>query len=463
MTATSPARLEPRLVRLALLMSLGSFAAALDITVVGVAINRLSSDLGGGIAAASWVTTAYLLALTAVLPLTGWIVARVGTRRAWIGTLAVFLVGSALCGLAWSLPALIGFRVLQGLGGGMLLPLVRIVLAEQAGPERMGRLMTFVIVPAQLAPILGPVLGGLVVGGLDWRWAFLLNVPVCLVALALSTRLVPAGSPTPRTPLDVRGLLVLSTGLAALVYGLTDLGAGRVPIVGIAVGVVLLAGYGWHALRARVPVFDLRLFHDRSFTACSVLVFVFGGSLFGATFLLPLMFQNVLGTDPLTAGLLMAPQGVGAMVGTVVVGRLVDRGLPARTLVLAGIALTVLGTVPFLVAGPGTPLPLLIGALVVRGLGLITALLPSTTATYATLPRSDYAAATTGTRIAQQAGGSLGTAVLAAVLASNGFGAAFGVTVGITALAAVGALLLPRLTAAADAPPPSTPRTGYRS
>ena len=295
MTATSPARLEPRLVRLALLMSLGSFAAALDITVVGVAINRLSSDLGGGIAAASWVTTAYLLALTAVLPLTGWIVARVGTRRAWIGTLAVFLVGSALCGLAWSLPALIGFRVLQGLGGGMLLPLVRIVLAEQAGPERMGRPddLRHRARPARADPRAGA-------GRPRRRRPRLalgvpVNVPVCLVALALSTRLVPAGSPTPRTPLDVRGLLLLSTGLAALVYGLTDLGAGRVPIVGIAVGVVLLAGYGWHALRARVPVFDLRLFHDRSFTACSVLVFVFGGSLFGATFLLPLMFQNVLG------------------------------------------------------------------------------------------------------------------------------------------------------------------------
>jgi len=458
-TATSPARLEPRLVRLALLMSLGSFAAALDITVVGVAINRLSSDLGGGIAAASWVTTAYLLALTAVLPLTGWIVARVGTRRAWIGTLAVFLVGSALCGLAWSLPALIGFRVLQGLGGGMLLPLVRIVLAEQAGPERMGRLMTFVIVPAQIAPILGPVLGGLVVGGLDWRWAFLLNVPVCVVALALSARLVPAGSPAPRTPLDVRGLLLLSTGLAALVYGLTADG-----VIAMVAGAVLLAGYAWHALRSRrTPVLDLRLFRDRSFTACSVLVFVFGGSLFGATFLLPLLFQNVLGTDPLTAGLLMAPQGVGAMVGTVIVGRLVDRGISARTLVLTGIALSVLGTLPFLFAGPATPVPLLVAALVVRGFGLITALLPSTTATYATLPRSDYAAATTGTRIAQQVGGSLGTAVLAAVLAGSGFGAALGVTVGITALAAVGALLLPRLTAAADAPPSSTPRTGRRS
>ncbi len=236
MSTTSPARLEPRLVRLALLMSLGSFAAALDITVVGVAIDRLSDDLGGGIAAASWVTTGYLLALTAVLPLTGWVVGRIGTRRAWIGTLAVFLLGSALCGLAWSLPALVGFRVLQGLGGGMLLPLVRIVLAEQAGPERMGRLMTFVIVPAQLAPILGPVLGGLVVGGLDWRWAFLLNVPVCAVALALSARLVPAGSPAARTPLDVRGLLLLSTGLAALVYGLTA--SGAVAVTALVAGAV---------------------------------------------------------------------------------------------------------------------------------------------------------------------------------------------------------------------------------
>lgn len=326
----------------------------------------------------------------------------------------------------------------------------------------MGRLMTFFIVPAQLAPILGPVLGGLVVGGLDWRWAFLLNVPVCALALALSARLVPAGSPAARTPLDVRGLLLLSTGLAALVYGLTA--SGAVAVTALVAGAAMLAGYTWHALRTRsTPVLDLRLFRDRSFTACSVLVFVFGGSLFGATFLLPLLFQNVLGTDPLTAGLLMAPQGVGALVGTVVVGRLLDRGVPARALVLTGIALTVLGTLPFLVAGPGTPVPLLVAALVVRGLGLITALLPSTTATYATLPRSAYAAATTGTRIAQQVGGSLGTAVLAAVLAGGGFGVAFGVTVGFTALAAVGGLLLPRLSAAADVPLPATRSTGSRA
>lgn len=347
--------------------------------------------------------------------------ARIGARRAWFATLAVFLAGSTLCGLAWSLPALVGFRVLQGLGGEMLLPLVRIVLAEQAGPERMGRLLTFVIVSAQLAPILGPVLGGLVVGVLDWRWAFLLNVPVCAVALALSARYVPAGSPAAPTPLDVRGLLLLSTGLAALVYGLT--GDGAIAVVALVAGAVLVAAYVWHALRtSRAPVLDLRLFRDRSFTACSVLVFVFGGSLFGATFLLPLLFQNVLGTDPLTAGLLMAPQGVGAMVGTVVVGRLVDCGISARTVVLTGIVLTVLDTLPFLVAGSGTPVPLLVAALVVRGLGQITALLPSTTATYATLPRSAYAAATTATRIARQVGGSLGTAVLALVLAGNGFG-----------------------------------------
>ncbi|WP_112243797.1 DHA2 family efflux MFS transporter permease subunit [Kribbella monticola] len=447
-TATPP-RLEPRLIRLALVVALGSITSMLDTTIVSVAIDRLGDEFASPLATIQWVTTGYLLALTAVLPLTSWAVPRYGARRLWFVALTAFLAGSLLCSIAWSAGALITFRILQGLGGGLLLPLVRIILAEQAGPERMGRLMSFVILPTQLAPVVGPVLGGLVISTLDWRWAFLINVPITLAALAFSARLVEGGPSGERIPLDLRGLLLLSPGLGVLIYGLSEFGTSGsltepATLIGLVAGVVLLAGYAIHALRARFPLLDLRLFRDRSFSACGALVFVFGGSLFGAMLLLPLYYQQLRGSTALEAGLLLAPQGVGAMMGTLFVGRLLDRTGATRAIMLAGLAVTTLGSLPFALADARTPVPLLAIALGIRGLGLSMSLLPSITATYATLPRSQYAAATTGTRILQQVGGSLGTAVLAVLLQQGAsFNTAFWLTIALTAVAAAAALALP--------------------
>ncbi|MFI5697024.1 DHA2 family efflux MFS transporter permease subunit [Kribbella sp. NPDC051586] len=447
MSVAETTRLEPRLIRLALVLSLGAVAAQLDTTIVSVAINRLTHEFGSPLSTIQWVTTAYLLALTATLPLTGWAVARFGVRRMWAFCLIGFGLGSLLCAGAWSAGALIGFRVLQGIGGGMMLPLIRIALADEADQATMGRLMTFVIVPTQLAPVAGPVLGGLIIGTLDWRWAFLINVPVTLAALVLSRKLVHGEAAATRPSLDVRGLLLLSPGLAILIYGLTSYGeSSRLPagaLAGAAAGAVLLVGYGVHALRSSAPLFDLRLFRNRSFSASATLVFIFGGSLFGAMLLLPLYYQRLRGASPLEAGLLLAPQGLGAIAGTLFVGRILDRTGATRTIMLIGLALAVAGTIPFAVAGPGTPVTLLAIALVVRGAGLTTSLLPSITATYATLPKSQYAAATTGTRILQQIGGSLGTAVLAVILQRASFPAAFWTAIGITAAASVAALALP--------------------
>jgi EmrB/QacA subfamily drug resistance transporter len=443
-TATTSSKLEPRLIRLALVLSLGSAATLLDTTIVSVAINRLSREFGSPLATIQWVTTAYLLAMTAVLPLTSWAVARYGVRRMWFVCLIGFGLGSLLCALSWSAGALIAFRVIQGLGGGMLLPLIRIAFAQEVEPSQMGRLMSFVVVPTQLAPIVGPVLGGLIIGALNWRWAFLVNVPVVIAALILSRRLITGGPAATRPPLDVRGLLLLSPGLAVLIYGLTSYGeSGRLPAPALVVGVLLLVGYGVHALRTVTPIFDLRLFHDRSFSACAALVFIFGGSLFGAMLLLPLFYQQTRAAGPLAAGLLLAPQGVGAIVGTIFVGKVLDRTGAARTIMLVGLAAAVAGTLPFALATGSTPIPLLAAALVIRGIGLTMALVPSMTATYATLPKSEFAAASTGTRMLQQVGGSLGTAVLAVVLQRGSFPAAFWTTVGVTAVAAVAALALP--------------------
>ncbi|WP_410784852.1 DHA2 family efflux MFS transporter permease subunit [Kribbella sp. C-35] len=440
-------RLEPRLIRLALVLSIGSAATLLDTTIVSVAIDRLAREFGSPLATIQWVTTAYLLALTAMLPLTGWAVARFGTRWVWRLCLTGFLLGSVLCAVAWSAGALIAFRVIQGLGGGMLLPLLRIVLAEQAGQDKLGRVMSFVIVPTQLAPVVGPVLGGLIIGAFDWRWAFLVNVPVIVAALVLSRGLVTGGPAETRPPLDLRGLALLSPGLAILIYGLTSYGGighlSAAATTGLIAGIVLLLGYGVHAVRTVTPLLDLRLFRDRSFSACAALVFIFGGSLFGAMFLLPLYYQQTRAATPLEAGLLLAPQGIGAMIGTICVGRILDRTGATRTIMLVGLALAVAGTIPFAIAGSGTPVALLAVALLVRGVGLTASLLPSITATYATLPKSQYAAATTGTRILQQIGGSLGIAVLAVILQRGSFPAAFWAAVAITAAASIAALALP--------------------
>lgn len=440
-------RLEPRLIRLALVLSIGSAATLLDTTIVSVAINRLTREFGSPLSTVQWVTTAYLLALTAVLPLTGWAVARFGVRRLWMFCLITFGLGSLLCACAWSAVALIVFRVFQGLGGGMMLPLIRIALADQADQGSMGRLMTFVIVPTQLAPVVGPVVGGLIVDTLGWRWAFLVNVPVTIAALVRSRNLVEGERSATRPFLDVPGLLLLSPGLAVLIYGLTSYGDSprltAVPAAGGVAGLVLLLAYGVHALRTAVPLLDLRLFRDRSFSACAALVFIFGGSLFGAMLLLPLYYQRMRGASPLEAGLLLAPQGLGAMTGTLFVGRILDRTGATRTIVLIGLVLAVAGTAPFAIAGPHTPRVLLALALFVRGIGLTASLLPSITATYATLPKSQYAAATTGTRILQQIGGSLGTAVLAVILQRGSFPAAFWTAVALTATATLAAIALP--------------------
>ncbi|WP_433177034.1 DHA2 family efflux MFS transporter permease subunit [Actinoallomurus sp. CA-150999] len=450
-------RLDPALVRLALVLMLGAVAAGLDMTIVTVAIGTLGRHFHASVATIQWVSTGYLLALSMVIPLTGWSVERFGARRMWLVSLALFLGGSVLCGAAWSIGSLIVFRVLQGVGGGMLLPLVRTILAQAAGRERMGRAMTFVVVPGSVAPALGPVLGGLLVD-VNWRWAFFVNVPICLLAIALAWRVVPRGERQSAGRLDALGLALLSVGLAAVVYGLSEAGnrggftSG--PVVGaLAAGVTLLAAYAVHALRTRItPIIDVRLFRVRSFSAASVLGLLLGASLFGAMFLVPLYYQDVRGTGVLEAGLLLAPRAVGSAVAMFFVGRLVDRTGAERAVTLAGMALAVAGTVPFALAGPQTSRWLLGVALFVAGLGIGTVLLTAMTATYRGLSASQLAPATSASRIMQQIGGSFGTVLLALVLqhqstmhtASAAFRQTFVWSLALTTLALIPAFLLPR-------------------
>ncbi|MBL7491082.1 DHA2 family efflux MFS transporter permease subunit [Frankia sp. AgB1.9] len=504
-TATAPGpvpddgKLDPALLRLCGTVMLGAIMVILDTTIVSVAIRDLGKEFDTSLSTISWVTTGYLLALAVVIPLSGWAVERFGATRMWNISLTMFIVGSALCGLAWSAPVLVGFRVLQGLGGGMIMPICMTLLARSAGPTRINRVMSIIGVPTLIAPVLGPVIGGLIVDNLSWRWIFYVNLPIGALALFLSWRVLPRddrGSSSNR--LDLAGLALISPGLAGVVYGLSEAGNGggfgslKVEL-SIIIGLVLLVGFVLHALRAQHPLLDMKLFSNKDFSLASVATFVIGAVLFGALFLLPLYYQVDRGLSASTAGLLLAPQGLGAMIAMSFSGRIADRRGPG-SVVPVGMALTLIGTIPFTMVGGHTNELLLAAVLFVRGLGFGAAMMPAMAAAYQTLAPSAVPRATTTLNILQRVGGSVATALVAVELQHNiasrlpgvgggkstlavagaklpgpvadkvasAFGATFWWVIGLSAVGFVASLFLPRISPPAAVPTPVTPSTPAR-
>jgi EmrB/QacA subfamily drug resistance transporter len=452
--------LDPALVKLALVILVGVVAAILDLTIVNVAIDTLQHRLHTSVSTIQWVSTGYLLAVAMTIPVSGWAFQRFGARRSWMASLIIFIAGSALCGAAWSTGSLIAFRIFQGIGGGMLLPLAQTILANAAGRERLARIVPYIAVPSQAGPVLGPVIGGLILSNASWRWIFYVNVPVVLVALALAWRTVPQTEINADRRIDIRGLALLSPALALLVYAFSEAGMtggfDHIKVIApLAAGLAILAGYCVHALRSRVePILNLRLLSLRGYATSSTMMFLSGITLFGALFLLPLYYQQARGASALQAGLLLAPQGVGVAIGALGAGRLVDKiGVNVRLVALIGMVLLTAATVPYMFAAAHTSEALLSVVLVIRGAGLGLALVPITTAAYIGLPRSAIPSATTGVRIFQQIGAALGTAILAVILQhaisanphviTHAFDTTFAWVLGLTALSFVPALLLP--------------------
>ncbi|MFI9175943.1 MDR family MFS transporter [Streptomyces lincolnensis] len=443
--------------KLAGILVLGALAPLLDSTIVAIAIHTLGTDLHAGTSTVQWVSTAYLLALAMVVPVSGWAARRFGARRVWLGALTLFLAGSLLCALAPTVGTLIAFRVVQGVGGGLMLPVLQTLIIRAAGREGLGRVMAVVSLPALIGPILGPVLGGLIVGHLSWRWIFYVNLPLCLLALALAWRGVPEDRGTASARLDLTGLALASPGLAALVYGLAGAGEqgfghARV-LLPLAAGALLVAAFVRHALRRERPLIDVRLLRVRSFAVASVLTFTGGLTLFGGMFLLPLYYQQARHESVVAAGLLLVPQGVGALLARST-GPLSDR-VGARPVVVGGMLLTALGTLPFCTA---THDDVLLGlALVVRGLGMSATNLALLVGAFQDLAPEHIADASGTTRVLQQLGGSFGTAVLAAVLAhgdgATAFPRAFLWSTAFTVVAALVGLCLPIRVASAEARP----------
>lgn len=414
-------RIDRHVLLIASVVVVGAIMSILDTTIVNVALETLSRELDAPLSDVQWVSTGYLLALATVIPLTGWMAERFGARRVWLWSAFLFVLGSALCGLAWDITSLVAFRVVQGLGGGMLMPVGMIVLAQAAGPARVGRLMSVIGVPMLLGPVLGPVIGGAIVEHLAWQWIFFVNVPIGLAGMAMGWRLLPRVTPHGQPPrLDVLGLLLLSPGAAILVFGLSEVateGTVTAPIawVPMVTGVLLIVAFVVHALRAEHPLIDVRLFSNTAFSAAAATTFAIGAALFGALLLLPLYFQIARGQTPLEAGLLMAPQGIGAALVMPFSGRLTDR-IGGGKVAVAGLAVLMVGTLPFTMLSPDESYVLLCGALVVRGIGLGATMMPAFAAAYAALGHDDVPRATSALNVIQRIGGSIGTALLAVVL-----------------------------------------------
>ncbi|WP_155058233.1 DHA2 family efflux MFS transporter permease subunit [Streptomyces blattellae] len=400
----------------------GMIMVVLDTTIVNVALDTLSTELDAPLSTTQWVVTGYLLAVGLVIPLSGWAMDRFGPKAVWITSVTLFAAGSALCATAWSVEALIAFRVLQGLGGGMLLPVGQAIITRAAGPERLGRAMSILGVPMLLGPVFGPVVGGLLVEYTNWQWIFIVNVPVGILAIVLAVWKLPDGGALSEPGrLDVRGLVLLSGGLVCLLYGLSQAsshgGFGDWSVLGWLIGGAIgLALYTWHSLsRGAESIIDVRLLTDRLFASGTVAMFLVAIGMFGGMLLLPLYYQTVRGEGALNAGLLLAPQGLGAIVAMVIGGRLTDR-IGAGYVVPVGIVLALLGTFPFTQVGVDTSYVWLSLTLFVRGVGLGAVMMPTIAAAYTKLSKDAVTRAAPTLTAIQQVGASFGSAVLVTAL-----------------------------------------------
>jgi EmrB/QacA subfamily drug resistance transporter len=408
--------LSPSLVRIIAVVMLGALMIQLDMTMTTIATRTLVAGFGSSLNTIQWVTTGYLLAMASTIPLAGWAMERFGARPVWMTSIAAFLVGSVLCGLAWSAGSLIAFRVLQGLGAGMVMPVGQAVLVQATPREKFGRVMAALGVPAMVGPVAGPILGGVLVTSLSWRWIFYVNVPVCLIALALSVRTMPAAAAPGRSRLDWTGLALLSPACAAIVYGLAQAnqyhGFGDIHVlIPLIAGAALLAAFCLNALRIPYPLIDLRLFASRGFASSSASMFASGLVLFGAMGVLPLYYQLARGDSAERAGLMLIPLGIGMGLSLTIAGRLSDKFAP-RAIALAGLAFAAAGAYAYTHLAVGTSDALLSAAQFASGIGTGATLVPIMSAAFSGLAPAAVPRAATSIRIMQQLGSSLGSGIL---------------------------------------------------
>src|SRR6202522_141377 len=320
--APSSRRLLPWLVAVALFME------SLDTTILNTAVPAVAAALHVAPLSMKSVLASYTLSLAIFIPISGWMADRFGTRRVFAAAIGIFTLGSFLCGMSTNIHALVACRILQGCGGSMMVPVGRLTLVRAFAKSELVRVMSFISIPALIAPMLGPIAGGLIVGYLHWRFIFFVNIPIGLIGLYLVYHHLPDYHEH-TDPLDVAGLILFGSGIALLSYVLEVFGEHTLSVrevLGLlALATALLAGYGFHATRTAYPVLNLILFRIRTFRAAVDGSFITRLGIGGIPFLFPLLYQVGLGFTPIQSGLLLMPQAIGAISLKVTMPRILAR------------------------------------------------------------------------------------------------------------------------------------------
>jgi EmrB/QacA subfamily drug resistance transporter len=335
------------------LVAVAFFMESLDTTILNTAVPAISEALKVTPLSMKAVLASYTLSLAVFIPISGWMADRFGTRRVFASAIALFTLGSLLCGMSGNIHFLVACRLLQGCGGAMMVPVGRLILVRTFAKSELVRAMSFVVIPALVGPMLGPIAGGLIVGYLHWRLIFFVNIPIGLTGLLMVHIHLPDYRAEKTTPLDIVGLILFGSGIALLSYVLEIFGdhtLGASEIFGLLVlSLALIAGYGLHATQVAFPMLDMKLFRIRTFRAAV------GGGFFtrlgigGVPFLLPLLYQVGLGFNPVQSGLLIMPQAVASMSTKFLLPRILSRlgyrGVLTSNTVILGVLLILFATI----------------------------------------------------------------------------------------------------------------------
>ncbi|TQI66809.1 MDR family MFS transporter [Clostridium sp. KNHs216] len=412
-------KLDRVVFKTAMVLVVGALAPLFDSTMVNVALHAIAADMKANISIVQWITTGYVLAMGLAVPVSGWATKRFGGKRLYVFSLAIFLIGSICSMLSWNIESMIIFRVIQGIGAGLMMPTLQTELVQVSGGRNLGRIMSIVSIPGLLGPILGPVLGGVLINVWGWHAIFWVNIPICIVAIPLALWGIPADKlPEKKESLDVIGMILLSPAFALLIYGIAQIashgGLGSSTVyIPLIIGVVLMASYVVYALNTkREPALNVRLFKSVNFSASNILLIFSGIITNGAMLMLPLYYQEVRGASALSAGLWLLPQGIGMLLTRSWAGKTADRN-GSRNIVLMSLAAIAIGTLPFAFAGTDTNYILLSIALLVRGAGLGGLFIAIMMSAYIGLPKEQVPHASIATRIFQTIGGAFGSAILA--------------------------------------------------
>lgn len=414
-------------------VTFGTLMGTIDASIVNVAIPHIRGAVGASITEITWITTGFVIATVLIMPLTAFIGRFVGQKRFYMISLALFIAGSALCGMARTLTTLVAFRAIQGLGAGALQPTEQAILRQTFPPEEQGMAMALFGMAVMLGPAIGPTLGGYIVDHYSWPWIFYINLPVGALGLYMVSRFVPEPedilrknreiAEQQRKNLDWIGIVLLSVGLCTLQYVLEEgesenwFESGKI-VTMLLVSAVSLAAFTIRELTAPVPAVNLRLFRDRVFLSGSVVGALMFAMLLSNMFLLPLFMQELLGFSAVQSGLALVPRVAVMMVATPIVGRLYNR-VPVRLVVGLGVVLVAAGAFAMSEFTLDTSASGIIGAIALQGVGFSCLFVPLTTVALSNVQRHQLADATGLNSLLRQVGGSIGLAAMASVLSSS--------------------------------------------